>query len=265
MQTVSPPLRVGIVQTHLAWHQPETNRSHFDQLLANAPAADLLILPEMFTTGFTMQPQQVAEGERDNNPTFLWLQEKARALDCAITGSLVVQASDGSYRNRLLWVTPDGSSRFYDKRHLFRMAGEHEHYQAGDQPLLLSWKGWRIRPLICYDLRFPVWSRDPHSTDLLLYIANWPTKRRHHWNRLLPARAIENLCYVAGVNRIGQDHNGHAYSGDSIIVDYEGNALCETGDQEGVFISQLSHEALHQYRSTFPAFQDADHFTLGSA
>lgn len=130
-----------------------------------------------------------------------------------VTGSLIVQLADGSHRNRLLWARPDGEMLHYDKRHLFRMAGEHEHYSPGERQELFELKGWRVRPLICYDLRFPVWSRDPHDTDLLLYTANWPAPRRQHWNRLLPARAIENLCYVVAVNRIGEDGNALRYAG----------------------------------------------------
>ncbi|WP_300657380.1 nitrilase-related carbon-nitrogen hydrolase, partial [Pseudomonas sp.] len=191
-----------------------------------------------------------------------WLLEQAARLQAVICGSLIIQAADGTYRNRLLWARPDGSLAHYDKRHLFRMAGEHKHYAAGEEQVLFELKGWQIRPLICYDLRFPVWSRDPHTTDLLLYTANWPAARRQHWNRLLPARAIENLCYVAAVNRIGQDGKGHAYSGDSQVLDFQGETLLDAVDADGVFRLSLKAAELAAYRERFPAYRDADAFNL---
>jgi len=179
-----------------------------------------------------------------------------------ITGSVIIRAADGSHRNRLLWARPDGEVLHYDKRHLFRMAGEHKHYSPGEAQALFELKGWRVRPLICYDLRFPVWSRDPHDTDLLLYTANWPAARRHHWNRLIPARAIENLCYVTAVNRVGSDGKGHPYSGDSQVLDFQGEPLLNAEDGDGVFRTTLSATALAAYRERFPAYLDADGFQL---
>jgi predicted amidohydrolase len=253
-------LELALIQTELAWQDPAANRAHFQALLEQARGADLVVLPEMFSTGFSMDSAALAEPE--NGPTSQWLREQAAHLQAVICGSLIIQAADGSYRNRLLWARPDGSLAHYDKRHLFRMAGEHKHYAAGEQQLLLELKGWRIRPLICYDLRFPVWSRDPHSTELLLYVANWPAARRQHWNRLLPARAIENLCYVAAVNRIGQDGKGHPYSGDSQVLDFQGEVLLAAGDADGVFRIRLGAGELAAYRERFPAYLDADDFEL---
>lgn len=260
MNEQNDDLELALVQCELAWQDPAANREHFAVLLEQARGADLVILPEMFSTGFSMHSAELAEPE--DGPTTTWLREQARRIAAVITGSLIIQAADGSYRNRLLWARPDGTLAHYDKRHLFRMAGEHKHYAAGDEQVLLELKGWRVRPLICYDLRFPVWSRDPQGTDLLLYTANWPGARRQHWNRLLPARAIENLCYVAAVNRIGTDGKGHAYSGDSQVLDFQGEALLAPGEAAGVFRVRLSAAELRAYRERFPAHLDADAFAL---
>ncbi|WP_397380744.1 amidohydrolase [Pseudomonas sp.] len=255
-----PDLELALIQTTLAWQAPKANRAHFASLLEQARGADLIVLPEMFSTGFSMDSAALAEPE--DGPTSQWMLGQAQALQAVVTGSLIIQAADGSYRNRLLWARPDGSVAHYDKRHLFRMAGEHKHYSAGEQQALLEVKGWQVRPLICYDLRFPVWSRDAENTDLLLYTANWPAARRHHWNRLLPARAIENLCYVAAVNRIGEDGKGYAYSGDSQVLDFQGESLLEPGDADGVFRVTLSAAELAAYRERFPAYLDADDFAM---
>ncbi|MFI8981544.1 amidohydrolase [Pseudomonas sp. BMW13] len=253
-------LELALIQTSLAWHDPAANREHFQTLLEQARGADLVILPEMFTTGFSMESAALAEPE--DGPSSTWLREQAQRLDTVICGSLIIQVDDGSYRNRLLWARADGSLEHYDKRHLFRMAGEHKHFQAGDEQVVLELKGWRVRPLVCYDLRFPVWSRDAGGTDLLLYTANWPAARRQHWNRLLPARAIENLCYVAAVNRIGEDGKGHGYTGDSQVLDFQGEPLLQANAADGVFRQRLAAEPLAAYRERFPAHLDADAFTM---
>ena len=255
-----PDLRLALVQTDLAWHDAQANRARFAQLLDQARGADLIILPEMFTTGFSMQSATLAEPEEGASQ--VWLREQAERLQAVVTGTLIIQAADGSYRNRLLWAQPDGQVLHYDKRHLFRMAGEHEHFTAGDKQVLFEVKGWRVRPLICYDLRFPVWSRDPESTDLLFYTANWPAARRNAWNRLLPARAIENLCYVAGINRVGVDGQGYPYSGDSQVLDFLGDSLLDAGEGDGVFQVSLNAEKLARFRERFPAWRDADGFAL---
>lgn len=255
-----PDLDLALIQSELAWHDPAANRVHFQALFEQARGADLVVLPEMFSTGFSMDSAGLAEPE--DGPTSQWLLAQAVQLQAVITGSLIIQTADGSYRNRLLWARPDGSLAHYDKRHLFRMAGEHKHFAPGEEQVLLELKGWQVRPLICYDLRFPVWSRDSHSTDLLLYTANWPAARRQHWNRLLPARAIENLCYVAAVNRVGEDGKGHPYSGDSQVLDFQGDSLLNAEAAAGVFRVRLSGAALAAYRERFPAYLDADDFRL---
>ncbi|WP_213879053.1 amidohydrolase [Pseudomonas sp. dw_358] len=253
-------LKLALLQTTLAWHDRDANLAHFDSLLEQAAGADLIILPEMFTTGFSMDSAQLAE--REEGPTTQWLKAQARQLNAVVTGSVIIRAADGTYRNRLLWAQPDGQVLHYDKRHLFRMAGEHQHYTAGEQQVTFTLKGWNIRPLVCYDLRFPVWSRDGQHTDLILYTANWPGARRLHWNRLLPARAIENLCYVAAVNRVGTDGKGFAYTGDSQVLDFQGEHLLSAGEADGVFTATLSKSDLMAYRERFPAYLDADAYTL---
>nr|WP_298140024.1 amidohydrolase [uncultured Pseudomonas sp.] len=255
-----PDLELALIQTELAWQDPAANREHFETLLEQAHGADLVVLPEMFSTGFSMDSAALAEPE--GGPTSVWMLDQARRIDAVVAGSLIIQAADGSYRNRLLWARPDGTMAHYDKRHLFRMAGEHKHYAAGAEQVLLELNRWRVRPLICYDLRFPVWSRDPHTTDLLLYTANWPAARRQHWNRLLPARAIENLCYVVAVNRVGEDGKGHGYTGDSQVLDFQGEPLLDAGETDGVFRVRLSAAELAAYRERFPAHLDADDFDL---
>lgn len=255
-----PNLNVAPVQTSLVWHDRKANLEHFAMLLAPVKGADLVILPEMFTTGFSMDSETLAEPEA--GPTSRWMLEQARLLDAVVTGSVIIKAADGSHRNRLLWARPDGELLHYDKRHLFRMAGEHEHYSPGERQVQFELKGWRVRPLICYDLRFPVWSRDAQHTDLLLYTANWPGARRLHWNRLLPARAIENLCYVAAVNRTGTDGKGFAYTGDSQVLDFQGESLFNAGEADGVFEVTLNAADLAAYRTKFPAHLDADTFEI---
>ncbi|MEH6367287.1 MULTISPECIES: amidohydrolase [Pseudomonas] len=258
--TLREDLHLALIQTDLVWHDPQANLNRFEALLEQAHGVDLIVLPEMFSTGFSMNSAELAEPE--DGPSTQWLLRMAVRMKAVITGTLIIQAADGSYRNRLIWARPDGSMTHYDKRHLFRMAGEHKYYTAGNQRVLQELKGWQIRPLICYDLRFPVWSRDPHSTDLLIYTANWPAARRTHWNRLLPARAIENLCYVAAVNRTGTDGKGHPYSGDSQVLDFQGESLLNCQNQPGVYRQTLCSAELAAYRERFPAYSDADDFEL---
>jgi predicted amidohydrolase len=194
-------------------------------------------------------------------PTIGWMREEAAALGCVITGSLIVREAGHCY-NRLVWARPDGTLEHYDKRHLFRVAGEQDHYAAGARRLVVDLKGWRICPMICYDLRFPVWSRNRGDYDLLLYVANWPQRRAHAWSTLLKARAIENLCYVAGVNRIGKDGNGATYAGDSVVLDFLGQLLSSEGGGDRVETTVLDLESLRSYRASFPAHLDADRFEL---
>ncbi len=199
-------MKVTIIQTHLAWEDKTANLEHFSaHLSALAEATDLIVLPEMFSTGFSMQPERLAEPM--DGPTVQWMRAKAADTNAAMVGSLMVREGD-CYYNRLVWMFPDGTLQHYDKRHLFSYGTENEHYTAGTNQLLVNWKGWKICPLICYDLRFPVWSRNTMGYDLLLYVANWPERRSLAWNALLAARAIENQSYTVGVNRIGADGNG---------------------------------------------------------
>ena len=259
-QTSLPDLRLAIVQGPLQWHDVAANLSYFAELLEQTQPVDLVLLPEMFNTGFTME--SAAQAEPANGSTTQWLLQHAQRLNAVVCGSLIVQVGADDYRNRLIWARPDGSLAFYDKRHLFRMAGEHHHFTAGTEQLQVELKGWRIRPLICYDLRFPVWSRDAQHTDLLFYLASWPAARRTAWTRLLPARAIENLCYVAGVNRTGTDQQGYAYSGDSQVLDFMGDTLLDAADQDGVFYTLLQADALSRFKQRFPAYLDADTFSF---
>jgi predicted amidohydrolase len=253
-------LRVTLVQTELAWQEPSANRrslaAHFRGLLGHT---DLVVLPEMFSTGFSMDAGKLAEPM--DGPTIGWMREEAAALGCAITGSLIVRDGERCF-NRLIWARPDGTIEHYDKRHLFRMAGEQAHYGAGDRRLVVDIKGWRVCPLICYDLRFPVWSRALGDFDLLLYVANWPQRRAQAWSTLLRARAIENACYVVGVNRVGRDGNGASYAGDSVALDFLGQPLSSEGGGDRVETAVLDLESLHTYRESFPVHLDADRFDI---
>jgi len=235
----------------------EANLRFFDGLLATLTGRDLIVLPEMFTTGFAME---AAKSSLPEERVIAWLREKAAAADAMIGGSVAIQTDSGAV-NRFLLVEPDGTVHRYDKRHLFRMADEHHHYLAGDRREIILFRGWRVLPQICYDLRFPVFSRNRNDYDLALYVANWPEARAAHWQALLLARAIENQAYVAGCNRVGTDANGHRYSGDSRIISPQGEVLA-AGEphQPAVLDAELSLTALQQYRERFPAWRDADDF-----
>lgn len=259
-------MNISLLQPDLYWHDPVANRAMLEERIFSLPnPTDLIVLPEMFTTGFTMEASAVAEPM--GLTTFRWLKQMAAQTGAVVTGSYVVQEK-GNFFNRLIWMQPDGQFDTYDKRHLFRMAGEDTIYTAGTQRIVKEWKGWRICPLVCYDLRFPVWSRNtrsdssPFEYDLLLYVANWPAARRNAWNVLLQARAIENLSYVVGVNRVGTDGNGHPYSGDSTVIDCKGDVLFRQSDTEIVHQQTLSLDELRAFRARFPANLDADEFTI---
>jgi omega-amidase len=257
-------LRVTLIQANLAWHDAAANRLAFERLLAPlAGKSDLVVLPEMFTTGFTMAPESAAEPA--GGASVEWMRAMAARIGAVVTGSIATR--DGNdFFNRLTWMRPDGSSDSYDKRHLFRMAHEDEHYASGTTHLITEIDGWKIRPLVCYDLRFPVWSRNrigtPAGYDVLVYVANWPERRRHAWQTLLRARAIENLCYCIGVNRVGSDANGIHYTGDSAVVDFLGQPLTPATEHEFVTTVTLDRAALEGFRSKFPAHLDADRFEL---
>jgi len=260
-------LTVSMVQTSLDWHDPVANRARLAaQLAAALPGpgyTDLIVLPEMFTTGFTLATE--AQAEDFPGPTLAWLRTQAAHYGAVVTGSVLSRAEGRCY-NRLLWVRPNGTFSTHDKRHLFRLAGEHTVLGAGAGPVPLeTWRGWRICPLICYDLRFPVWSRnrgtDPY--DVLLYVANWPDERLLAWQLLLRARAIENLAYVVGVNRLGTDGNGLTYSGQSALLDMRGHYLAQAGNLEEVFTHTLRAGALREFRQRTRFLDDADAFSWG--
>lgn len=261
-------LRVTLVQGDTRWHDPAGNRDYYGDLIGGLHGqTDLVLLPETFTSGFSNDA--IAQAETMDGPTVAWLREQARALGAAVCGSVQLRVDDAVH-NRLLFATPDGGLHHYDKRHLFRYGGEHERYAAGRDRLTVEWKGWRICPLVCYDLRFPVFSRNRFDTervgaldyDLLLYVANWPSARAYPWKTLLRARAIENLCYVAGLNRVGTDGNGLHYSGDSAVIDFLGHPVSECGEEGLVVTTTLQAAELAAHRERFPAMLDGDRFDL---
>lgn len=257
-------LTISIVQQDIVWQNSFENLKKLELLMSSISSTDVIVLPEMFNVGFTMNAQQVVE----NTATVVaWMQHHATQKKCAIVGSIPVKENN-TYYNRLFWVEPNGTTKHYDKRHLFRMANEHEHYSEGKEKLIINYKGWNICPLVCYDLRFPVWSRNgfknnQYSYDVLMYVANWPEVRKQAWVTLLQARAIENLSYCVGVNRVGEDGNEILYSGDSAVYDYKGDKLSTLEPyKEAVETIQLSHASLEQFREKFPAGLDADAFEL---
>ena len=254
-------LTVTLVQTALHWQNSAQNRQMLeDKIRQINRETDLVILPEMFTTGFTMEAPKFAEDME--GPTIQWMKELSGQLKIHLTGSLIIKENN-HYFNRLIWATETGKIVFYDKRHLFRMAGEHKVYSAGNQIVTIELKGWQIRPFICYDLRFPVWSRNVRlAYDVAVYIANWPERRRHAWRTLLQARAAENQAYVIGVNRTGVDGLGIRYSGDSMVVDPVGNILNDLKNEEQVLTCKLARTQLEQFREKFPTWKDADEFHL---
>ena len=252
-------LTVSMVQRQLVWEQPGDNRQQMGEAVAALPGdTDLVVLPEMFTTGFSMNA--LANAEDEGGPTQQWMQALATEHDFAVTGSIAV-CKDGAVFNRMLFATPEGTHH-YDKRHLFRMAGEHKRYAAGNDRVVVPWRGWRILLQVCYDLRFPVFSRNRGDYDLALYVANWPSTRAQHWRQLLIGRAIENLACVVGVNRIGSDANGLDYSGDSLAVAADGELLVDMRDREAVDTVCFNADRLGSYRAKFPFAADADDFSL---
>lgn len=261
-------LRISLVQGATRWHDPAGNRDYYGRLIAPLRGiTDVVLLPETFTSGFSNDA--IGNAETMDGPTLDWMREHAQRLDAVVCGSVQLRVGDGVY-NRLLWVAPDGAVSHYDKRHLFRYAREHERYAAGRERLTVEWRGWRICPLVCYDLRFPVYSRNRYDVerpgaldyDLLLYVANWPSARAYAWKTLLRARAIENLCYVAGLNRVGTDGAGLQYSGDSAVIDFLGHPSSECTDAEVVATTTLLAAELAAHRERFPAMLDGDAFEL---
>ena len=264
------PLQLSLLQTDLIWENPEANRQQIEAQLQALPAGThLIVLPEMFSTGFSMNPTQLAEGMEGE--TVNWMKRVASDKRCILTGSFMAKEGD-QYFNRLLWVLPNGQIGQYDKRHLFAFAGEDQHYTPGNKRLIASVNGWRIHLQICYDLRFPVWARQRSTYDedgnfhpeydVLINVANWPERRSHHWKTLLQARAIENQCFVVGVNRVGNDGNGLYHSGDSMVIDPLGQVLYHKSQEEDVHTTILEKSQLDEVRTRLPFWKDGDHFLL---
>src|SRR3989344_3735997 len=272
-------LKITIIQSNLHWENKEKNLEMFSQKIASiSEATDLIVLPEMFTTGFSMCPELFAETMTGN--TIAWMKEKAKEKNCVITGSFICD-DNGKYFNRLVWMNADGTYSSYDKRHLFRMGDEEKHYGNGEKKIIVELKGWKICPLICYDLRFPVWSRNKLGArslelgeknlsalptpdyDLLIYVANWPERRAHPWKSLLVARAIENQSDTVGVNRVGNDGNDIYHSGDSVVLNFKGEAIrkIESG-KESISTITLNYKDLEDFRKQFPVMLDADDFEI---
>ncbi len=255
-------MNVTLIQTELVWENAVQNRMHLERLIdSHHTKTDLFVLPEMFSTGFSMNPQQLAETMQGE--TMTWLKDMAQRKQTNICGSIMMN-EEGRYVNRFVWMKPDGTFFFYDKRHLFRMGNEHLHYHSGQRRIIIEYNGWRIFPVVCYDLRFPVWLRrtKQFDYDMMLVVANWPEKRSEHWKALLTARAIENQCYVVAVNRTGEDGNAISHSGDSSIIRPKGEWLFRANAEETVTSFDLELEEVSGFRTLFPAMEDADNFVI---
>jgi len=256
-------LKITIIQSNLDWENIDKNLEVFSSKINSIiEPTDLIVLPEMFTTGFSMQPEKFADTM--DGRTVRWMKKQATKKNCVITGSFIC-VENGNYYNRLIWMQPDGTFSAYDKRHLFSMANEHKHYTAGTKKITQEINGWKICPLICYDLRFPVWSRNIKNNpyDVLIYVANWPERRNHPWKTLLLARAIENQCYVVGLNRIGNDGNEIYHSGDSAVINFKGEIISKTpAHDESIETITLRHSDLEEFKTQFPVLNDADEFKL---
>jgi omega-amidase len=258
-------LKVTIVQSDLKWQDIDHNLKHFETVIEPLKAStDIIILPEMFTTGFSMNTKALAETM--NGKSVQWMLKMSAYSGAAVCGSLIIKeeiAADApQYFNRFIWAEPNGTIFTYDKHHLFSLVEENKHFVAGNQPIIIEFKGWKIQPFICYDLRFPVWCRNFAEADLQIYVANWPVKRIAHWNALLKARAIENQCYTVGVNRIGNDNNDVYHSGDSGIYSFSGDAFFTVKDVFEVHTEELSLQDLKTHRKYYPFLADRDTFTI---
>ncbi len=267
-------LTITTIQTNLHWENKQGNLLLLeDRLRSIDQKTEIIVLPEMFSTGFSMRPKDLAETMEGE--TVMWMREMAEQYRVVLTGSVIIE-ENGKYFNRLIWMLPNGQSAYYDKRHLFAFAGEDQHYSPGNKRLIAQVKGWKINLQVCYDLRFPVWARqqlqNPPTTspeseiaaeyDVLLYVANWPQRRSHAWKTLLCARAIENQCYVVGLNRVGKDGNDVYHSGNSMVVDPLGEVMYHMADEEDSFTITLQKEHLETVRTKFPFWKDADDFNL---
>lgn len=253
-------LKIAYIQSNIIWEDSSKNLRKLDEVLTKIDEVDLIILPEMFNTGFTMNVNSVAQSA--DGMVALWLKKYALERGCALMGSAIINQNN-KFANRLLMALPCSGIKHYDKRHLFRMGNEHERFEAGTSSPIFNYFGWRIRPLICYDLRFPVWSRNKNNYDLLVYVANWPGPRRNVWITLLKARAIENQCYVIAVNRVGTDGMGINYTGDSMVINPKGEIISELPiNEEGIGYAEISLNELNSFRKKFPVHLDADDFEL---
>jgi predicted amidohydrolase len=259
-------LKISIIQSDIHWEDIGANLAMFEEKIWQIGPTDVIVLPEMFTTGFTMKASKLAE--HMNMRTFKWMKQMADQTGALVLGSFIAMVHD-RYYNRLLWMEPGGQFKTYDKRHLFRMADEHHTYSPGESLLIGHWKGWRICPLVCYDLRFPVWSRNrwnatlkKMSYDVLVYVANWPQVRAAAWKTLLDARAIENLSFVVGVNRVGTDGNGVEYNGNSAVIGPKGDPIFQVEGEEAIKTVELNAHSLQAFRDRFPAYLDADDFSI---
>jgi predicted amidohydrolase len=258
----SDTLLVTIIQPEMAWEDKAANLAHYEMLIAGIEGPkEIVVLPEMFSTGFSMSPEKLAEPM--DGETVQWMRDTAKAHCIILCGSIIIEES-GHFFNRFIWMQPDGHGSLYDKRHLFAYAGEDAHYTAGTRKLIVQVKGWRIRPIVCYDLRFPVWARNAPGSeyDVLLCVANWPERRSLAWKTLLQARAIENQAYCIGVNRVGMDGKGISYSGDSSAFGPLGEQLWQCPNEEAVRTLELRHDTLNDARIQFPFLRDADHFLI---
>lgn len=242
-------INVTLIQSDIIWEDRISNLKKYQEKINQIESTDLIILPEMFTTGFSMSPKSISENM--NGETIQWMKQNAHKMNSAICGSIIIE-EDSKYFNRFIWVNPDGSIHHYDKRHLFSFAGENENYTPGNEKIIIEYKGWKICPLICYDLRFPVWSRNSEDYDLLIYVANWPDKRKSAWKSLLTARAIENQCYVIGVNRVGIDGKNLVYSGESQIINMFGVKEIEFLVDDYIINHTLSTRKLDEGREQLP-------------
>lgn len=252
-------LKITTIQADLKWEDIDGNLAMFDELIAQITNdTDIIVLPEMFSTAFSMNSAELAETEEDR--TMFWLRETAQQTNAVICGSMIFDVG-GSYRNRLIWMRPNGNYEFYDKHQLFKMSGEHKHFEAGNSKVIIEYKGWRICPLICYDLRFPVWARNVEDYDLLIYVANWPVTRSFHWRTLLQARAIENQSYVIGVNRVGTA-SGLTYSGDTSVFDPFGIELYHCENEVTVATHTITQSRLTEVREQIPYLADRDKFKI---
>jgi len=253
-----PLTNFHLIQSDLVWEDIDANLEHLEHQISHIDSG-VIILPEMFSTGFSMASARLAEAMTGKAVT--WLTKLAALKQVCLCGSIIIEA-DNRYFNRFVWASPEGAITTYDKRHLFRMAGEQDHYEAGSDQVQIDINGIKLRPQVCYDLRFPAWSRNTTGYDALLYVANWPAARREHWMTLLQARAIENLSYVIAVNRVGKDGNDIEYAGDSCVIDPRGGYLLKMGAEEAVGSVDLDLVSLREYRDSFPAHLDADTFDI---